>query len=211
LHSLQFSLVKRLQLWWHLTCTSSAEKVNSMLNGTLKSCLASGISVRSFQNKCLGISQTIKYTQAIKIGVSLRMQSTKTCCTGPHTSTRGCGCPACSPCPDVAPIGRVMKEQFALQKRWRASTGHPPHDARLCGNLTHLQEPINSAVTAMKRPKVCHIWGKPAYSKCGMCNVTLHYFTRRGANAGMVTLGWNALYSIIVMPSLDWQNKMQQL
>jgi hypothetical protein len=37
---------------------------------------------------------------------------------------------------------------------------------------------------AIKHPKVCHVCGKPAYSKCGLCNITLHYFSKRGANAG---------------------------
>ncbi len=77
----------------------------------------------------------------------------------------------------------MTKQQFILEKRQHATTGHPPH-ARLCGDLTHLQDHINSAVTAMKRPTVCHVCGEPAYSKCGLCDVTLHYFTKRGANAG---------------------------
>jgi hypothetical protein len=37
--------------------------------------------------------------------------------TAPHTSTGGHGHPAHSPSPDVAPAGRVMKEQLALQLR----------------------------------------------------------------------------------------------
>jgi hypothetical protein len=44
-----------------MTCTFSAVKVNSILKGKLRSRLTSGISMRSFQNKCLGISQPIKY------------------------------------------------------------------------------------------------------------------------------------------------------
>jgi hypothetical protein len=81
-------------------------------------------------------------------------------------------------------VGRVTKEQFVIQSRRRATTGNPPH-SRLCGDLTHLQTHINSAVTAIKHPKVCHVCcGEPAYSKCGLCDVTLHYFSKRGANAG---------------------------
>jgi hypothetical protein len=36
----------------------------------------------------------------------------------------------------------------------------------------------------IKRPHVCHVCGEPAYSKCGLCDVTLHYFSKRGAHAG---------------------------
>jgi hypothetical protein len=77
----------------------------------------------------------------------------------------------------------VTKEQFALASRQRATAGHPPH-VRLCGDLTHLQDHVNSAVTAIKRPHMCHVCGEPAYSKCGLCDVTLHYFSKRGAHAG---------------------------
>ena len=38
-------------------------------------------------------------------------------------------------------------------------------------------------VTAIKHPHMCHVCGKPAYSKCGLCDVTLHYFLKRGAHA----------------------------
>ncbi len=99
-------------------------------------------------------------------------------------STRARGRPTRSPSPEVATAtGRVTKEQFALASRRRATAGHPPH-ARLCGDLTHLQDHVNSAVTAIKRPHMCHVCGEPAYSKCGLCDVTLHYFSKRGAHAG---------------------------
>jgi hypothetical protein len=54
-----------------------------------------------------------------------------------HTAPRGRGRPACTPTRQVAPIGRVTKEQFDLQSKGRASTGNPPH-ATLCGDLTHV-------------------------------------------------------------------------
>lgn len=87
--------------------------------------------------------------------------------------------------PVVAPIGRVTKEQFQLQSKRRASStpGNPAH-SRLCGDLSHLQHHINSVVTAIKRPKVCQVCGENAYSKCGLCNVALHYFPKKGANVG---------------------------
>jgi hypothetical protein len=96
-------------------------------------------------------------------------------------STRGRGGPVHSSSPEVATtaVGRVRKEQFALASRRCASPGHPPH-TRLCGNLTHLQDHTNSAVTAIKRPHVCHVCGKPAYSKCELCYVTLHHFFKEG-------------------------------
>jgi hypothetical protein len=121
--------------------------------------------------------------------------------TIPSPRIRGRGRPSRSqsPASDVAPIGKVTKEQSTLQSRRRATTGQPPH-SRLCGDLTHLQQHINSAVTALKRPKVCHVCGEPAYSKCGLCDVTLHYFSKRGANAGA------ECYLLYL-----WQNKMQQL
>jgi hypothetical protein len=105
--------------------------------------------------------------------------------TTPSPRIRGPGRPSRSqsPASDVAPIGRVTKEQLTLQSRRRATTGQTPH-SRLCGDLTHLQQHINLAVTALKHPKVCHVCGEPAYSKCGLCDVTLHYFSKRGANAG---------------------------
>jgi hypothetical protein len=112
--------------------------------------------------------------------------------TGSRTSSqnstrppRARGRPAAGiPIPDgVAPVGRVTKAQFVHESRRHASAGQPPH-SRLCGDLTHLQDHINAAVTAMKRPKVCHVCGEPAYSKCGLCDVTLHYFSKRGAHAG---------------------------
>jgi hypothetical protein len=121
-------------------------------------------------------------------------QSTKHFHSAPHTSRHGWRHPTHRPSPDVAPVGRVIKEQFVLQSRQHASTGgHPPH-VRLCGNLTLLQEHINSAVMAIKHPRVRHVGGEPAYSKCGLYDVTLHC----------------KLYHV-VMSSLDWQNKMQQL
>jgi hypothetical protein len=90
----------------------------------------------------------------------------------------------CVPIPEVvAPVGRVTKDKFVLESRRCASIGKPPH-SRLCGDLTHLQNHINTAVTAIKRPKVCHICGEPAYSMCGLCEVMLHYFSKRGTNAG---------------------------
>jgi hypothetical protein len=114
-------------------------------------------------------------------------QSTKFRAGGSHQTIpkRGRGRPARPAPPDltVTPVGRVSKKQFELQSRRRASTGNPPH-ARLCGDLTHIQTHVNSAQTAMKRPKVCHVCGEPAYSKCGLCDVALHYFPRTGANTG---------------------------
>jgi hypothetical protein len=105
--------------------------------------------------------------------------------TTSSSSIRGRGRPSRSqsPASDVTPIGRVTKEQLTLQSKRRATTGQPPH-SRLCGDLTHIQQHINSAVTALKRPKVCAVCGEPAYSKCGLCDVTLHHFSKRGANAG---------------------------
>jgi hypothetical protein len=85
--------------------------------------------------------------------------------------------------PPIVPIGRVTKAQFTHESRRRASTGNPPH-SRLCGDLSHLQDHINSAVTGIKRPKICHVCGAEAYSKCGLCNVALHYFPKRGASTG---------------------------
>jgi hypothetical protein len=105
--------------------------------------------------------------------------------TKPSPRIRGRGRPSRSQNPpsDVTLIARVTKEQLRLQSWRRATTGQPPH-SRLCGDLTHLQQHINSTVTALKRPKVCYVCGEPAYSKCGLCDVTLHYFPKRGANAG---------------------------
>jgi hypothetical protein len=80
-------------------------------------------------------------------------------------------------------VGRVKKEQFALATRQRATAGHSPH-AQLCDDLAHLQDHINLAVTAIKRPYMCHVRGEPAYSKCRLCDVTLYYFLKRGAHTG---------------------------
>jgi hypothetical protein len=116
-------------------------------------------------------------------------QQTTSSRTGSQNSTtshtvRGRGRPTRNPpSPEVAPIGRVTKEQFVEHSKRRASPGHPPH-SRLCGDLSHLQQHINAAVTAMKRPKVCHVCGEQAYSMCGLCDVALHYFSKRGAHAG---------------------------
>jgi hypothetical protein len=180
---------KPSQLWWHTTCTWSALKANSMLSGKLINLSASGISVRSFQNRCLHtMSHSIGYTQAIR---TCRCQQSRVQDTTvlPHQAPEYVDVDAPviasqSPASDVAPIGRVMKEQLALQSRRRATTGQPPHSRLVCGDLMHRQEHINSAVTALKRPKVCHLYGEPAYSKCGLCDVTVHYFSKRGANAG---------------------------
>jgi hypothetical protein len=113
-------------------------------------------------------------------------QSTRRCSAlSQQPSTRGHGRLACYPSPAVAStVGRVTKEHFALEWRRRATPGHATH-ARLCGDFTNLQDHINSAVTAIKRPHMCHVCGEPAYSKCGLlCDVTLHYFSKRGAHAG---------------------------
>jgi hypothetical protein len=107
-------------------------------------------------------------------------------CPGSHQTrpTRGPGCPAHILNPAVAtPVGRVTKEYFVIQSRQCATNGNPPH-LQLCGDFTHLQTHINSAGMAIKHPKVCHVCGEPAYSKCGLCDITLHYFSKSGANAG---------------------------
>jgi hypothetical protein len=153
-----------------------------MLSGKSKSRSASGVSVRSSEQMLAYKPINRLYPGDQNMWVSTQ-QSSRQCGTTPSPSTRGRGRPARSQESPPPPIGRVTKEQLALQSRRRATTGHPPH-SRLCGDLTHLQEHINSAVTALKRPKVCHVCGEPAYSKCGLCNVTLHYFSKRGANAG---------------------------
>jgi hypothetical protein len=113
-------------------------------------------------------------------------QPTKYRPDGSHArSRRPRGRPTHTPAPNaVAPAGRVTMEQFQLHSKRRATTAGNPPFSRLCGDLTHLQNHINSAQTAMKRPKVCVICGEKAYSKCGLCDVALHYFPRTGAYAG---------------------------
>ena len=108
----------------------------------------------------------------------------RSCETG--SGRRGRGRPGhARPTPEVAPAGRVTKQQIQLQSKRRASStpGNPPH-SRLCGDLSHLQNHINSVENGIKRPRVCHVCGENAYSKCGLCGVALHCYPKKGANVG---------------------------
>ncbi len=137
--------------------------------------------MKGFESKGLPISQHIACTQGIRT-CGCRRSSLQEFgqALAPHLKTAR----AHHVHVDALQLGFLLtKKQFVRESRRRASAGQPPH-LRLCGDLTHLQDHINAAVTAMKRPKVCHVCGKPAYSKCGLCDVNLHYFSKRGANAG---------------------------
>jgi hypothetical protein len=115
------------------------------------------------------------YTGDQNMRVSTQQSTRSRLASSQQPRTRGRERPTRSPSPEVAStFGRVTKEQFVLLWRRRATPGHAPH-SRLCGDLvTNLQDHINSAVTAIKRPHMCHVCGEPAYSKCGLCNVTFY-------------------------------------
>lgn len=169
-----FYMGEDLQLWWHRTCTLRAAKVGSILIGNLKGCSASGVSMRSIQDKCFSISQPNgqlnRYTQGIKIQAHL--------CSRIQNSMK----PLMNASNMDAQLQPILQTKFPLVgwwmnnscsssgNMWHTSTGDPAH-LSLCGDLTHLQNNSNVIVTTNKHPKVCHIYGEPAYSKWGLVAV----------------------------------------
>ena len=54
------------------------------------------------------------------------------------------------------------------------------HKPRLCGNLDNLESHVKSVIKGLSNDGICNACGLPCFSKCGICNVYLHYFPQRG-------------------------------
>ena len=50
---------------------------------------------------------------------------------------------------------------------------------RLCGDLTDFERHVESRAQ-YKNPRPCEACGADSYTICGLCNVPLHFFPRRG-------------------------------